>query len=159
MLELSDEQGGCLGRLGQRGAQATLPEEMADFFDQHGTLTSRPGCRRAYLRFYVRSKAILQRQDVSWAFTPPMLRGKGCAFSRPSSCFPRTLPHSVAEDERISKSKSFVVAGWRRVLRMRRQFVSARCLRLRTRMQPHLRAASRRSPEMELHRCPSFAIS
>ena len=37
---------------------------MKDFFDQHGAMPARPGCRRAYHRFYLRGKGILHRQET-----------------------------------------------------------------------------------------------
>ena len=62
MLDLSDDQSVMALAWEKVELKPRLPEEMNDFFDQHGAMRARPGCRRAYLRFYLRSQAILQRQ-------------------------------------------------------------------------------------------------
>jgi hypothetical protein len=89
MLELSDDQGVIAVAWDKVELKARLPEEMSDFFEQHGTLAARPGCRRAYLRFYVRSKAILQRQDVYMGVYTADASRQGLCFLSPVQLLPK----------------------------------------------------------------------
>lgn len=66
-----------------------LPDEMKDFFEQHGTLQTRPGCRRAYLRFYLRSKAILQRQESYMGVYTADASRQGLCFLSPVQLLPK----------------------------------------------------------------------
>ncbi len=81
-----------------------LPDEMNDFFDQHGTLQSRPGCRRAYLRFYLRSKAILQRQDEYLGVYTADASRQGVCFLSPVQLLPKERCRI-----RLPKTKDFQI--------------------------------------------------
>ena len=63
MLDLSYDKSMMKLAWEQVELKPRLPDEMKDFFDEHGAMPARPGCRRAYHRFYLRGKGILQRQD------------------------------------------------------------------------------------------------
>src|SRR5947207_7232030 len=66
-----------------------LPDDMKDFFDEHGAMPARPGCRRAYHRFYLRGKGILQRQDsYLGVFTADASR-QGIRFLSPVQLLPK----------------------------------------------------------------------
>jgi PilZ domain len=104
MLELSDDQGLISVAWDKVELKPRLPEEMTDFFDQHGTLTPRPGCRRAYLRFYVRSQAILQRQnEYIGVFTADASR-QGLCFLSPVQLLPKERCRI-----RLPKTKDFQI--------------------------------------------------
>lgn len=81
-----------------------LPDEMCDFFDRHGTLQARPGCRRAYLRFYVRSKAILQRQEAQLGVYTADASRQGLCFLSPVQLLPKERCRI-----RLPKTKEFQI--------------------------------------------------
>ena len=66
-----------------------LPDEMNDFFDQHGSMRARPGCRRAYVRFYLRSKAILQRGETHLGVYTADASRQGLRFLSPIQLLPK----------------------------------------------------------------------
>ena len=136
-----------------------LPEEMADFFDQHGTLISRPAVA-AYLRFYVRSKAILHRQEACMGVYTADASRQGLCFLWPIQLLPEALPYSLAEDEELpNRNRSLSPVG-RRVLECGASLSSAQFLQPRSSIRSSTSEfASRRSLEVELERWPSFAIS
>ncbi len=69
--------------------QARLPEKFTDFFERHGTVRAREGCRRAYLRFYLRGQAIVDRRgDQLGVFTTDASR-QGIGFLSPVQLLPK----------------------------------------------------------------------
>jgi hypothetical protein len=83
MLDLSQEEEAIAVAWESASLIPQLPESMQDFFDQHGAIPSRPGCRRAYSRFYLRGKAILRRgEDNFGVFTADASR-QGIRFLSP----------------------------------------------------------------------------
>jgi hypothetical protein len=104
MLDLSDDQSLMDLAWEQAELKPTLPEEMKDFFDQHGTLRARPGCRRAYLRFYLRSKAILQRQDAYLGVYTADASRQGLCFLSPIQLLPKERCRI-----RLPKTKDFQI--------------------------------------------------
>jgi hypothetical protein len=81
-----------------------LPDEMSGFFDQHGTLQARPGCRRAYLRFYLRSKAILQRDENYLGVYTVDASRQGLCFLSPVQLLPKERCRI-----RLPKTKDFQI--------------------------------------------------
>ena len=104
MLELGNEQSIIDVTWENVALKPRLPEEMADFFDQHGTLSSRPGCRRAYLRFYVRSKAILHRQEACLGVYTADASRQGLCFLSPVQLLPKERCRI-----RLPKTKEFQI--------------------------------------------------
>jgi hypothetical protein len=104
MLDLSNDQSLTAVEWDNVELKATLPDEMKDFFDQHGTLRTRPGCRRAYLRFYVRTKAILQRgEEFLGVYTADASR-QGLCFLSPVQLLPKERCRI-----RLPKTKEFQI--------------------------------------------------
>ena len=66
-----------------------LPDEMKDFFDYYGPMPARPGCRRAYHRFYLRGKAIVRRQDAHLAVFTADASRQGLRFLSPVQLLPK----------------------------------------------------------------------
>src|SRR5215470_3437322 len=64
MLDVDDDQDVMQIAWDKVDLNANLPDEMTGFYDHHGAVPARPGCRRAYLRFFLRGKGILQRKDT-----------------------------------------------------------------------------------------------
>jgi hypothetical protein len=60
MLDLCHEQNVSYPAWDALELKARIPASMPDFFEKKGPTPSRVGCRRAYPRFYLRSKAILR---------------------------------------------------------------------------------------------------
>jgi hypothetical protein len=104
MLDLGDDQGLMALAWEKVELKPNLPDEMADFFDQHGTVTARPGCRRAYLRFYLRSKAILQRQQSYLGVYTADASRQGVCFLSPVQLLPKERCRI-----RLPKTKDFQI--------------------------------------------------
>jgi len=104
MLDISDDQSLMTLAWDKLELKPNLPDEMKDFFDQHGTLQSRPGCRRAYLRFYLRSKAILQRQDACLGVYTADASRQGVCFLSPVQLLPKERCRI-----RLPKTKEFQI--------------------------------------------------
>ena len=104
MLDISDDQSLMTLAWDKLELKPNLPDEMKDFFDQHGTLQSRPGCRRAYLRFYLRSKAILLRQDACLGVYTADASRQGVCFLSPVQLLPKERCRI-----RLPKTKEFQI--------------------------------------------------
>jgi hypothetical protein len=104
MLDLGNEQSLMATAWENMELKPRLPDEMQDFFEQHGTLQARPGCRRAYLRFYLRSQAILQRQgNYMGVYTADASR-QGLCFLSPVQLLPKERCRI-----RLPKTKDFQI--------------------------------------------------
>lgn len=104
MLDLGNDQSVIDIEWEQVELKPCLPDEMRDFFEQHGTLQARPGCRRAYLRFYVRSKAILHRQEASMGVYTADASRQGLCFLSPVQLLPKERCRI-----RLPKTKEFQI--------------------------------------------------
>lgn len=89
MLDLSDDQSLIELAWEKVEQKPRLPDEMKDFFDQHGAMRARPGCRRAYQRFFLRGKAILQRQDAYLGVYTADASRQGLRFLSPIQLLPK----------------------------------------------------------------------
>jgi hypothetical protein len=69
--------------------QARLPEKFADFFERHGTIRAREGCRRAYLRFYLRGQAIVDRRGGQLGVFTTDASRQGIGFLSPVQLLPK----------------------------------------------------------------------
>jgi hypothetical protein len=104
MLDICDDQSVIELAWEKVDQKACLPDEMKDFFDQAGPVHSRPGCRRAYHRFYLRGKAILQRQNsYLGVFTADASR-QGICFMSPVQLMPKEKCRI-----RLPKTKEFQI--------------------------------------------------
>ncbi len=90
---------------------ARLPEQGDDFFDRRGLMPVHPDSRRAYQRFYLRSKAILQRQDKSFGVYTADASRQGIRFLSPIQLMPKERCRI-----RLPKTKEFQI----QVVRCRR---------------------------------------
>jgi hypothetical protein len=77
---------------------------MKDFYDQHGPVPARPGCRRAYLRFFLRGKGILQRNDTYLGVFTADASRQGLKFYSPVQLFPKERCRI-----RLPKTKEFQI--------------------------------------------------
>jgi hypothetical protein len=84
--------------------KANLPDEMKGFYDQHGAVPARPGCRRAYLRFFLRGKAIVQRQDTYLGVITADASRQGLKFLSPVQLLPKERCRI-----RLPKTKEFQI--------------------------------------------------
>ena len=84
--------------------KASLPDEMTDFYDQHGAVPARPGCRRAYLRFFLRGKGILQRKDSYLGVLTADASRQGLKFLSPVQLLPKERCRI-----RLPKTKEFQI--------------------------------------------------
>jgi hypothetical protein len=84
--------------------KASLPDEMKDFYDQHGAMPPRPGCRRAYLRFFLRGKGILQRNDTYLGVLTADASRQGLKFLSPVQLLPKERCRI-----RLPKTKEFQI--------------------------------------------------
>jgi len=104
MLDISNEQSLMQLAWDKVEQKPTLPAEMKDFFDQHGAIPSRPGCRRAYHRFYLRGKGILHRNEsYLGVFTADASR-QGLCFLSPIQLLPKERCHI-----RLPNTKNFQI--------------------------------------------------
>jgi hypothetical protein len=104
MLEISNEEGVIEMAWEKVELKANLPEEMKDFYDHHGTVPARPGCRRAYLRFFLRGKGILQRNDTYLGVYTADASRKGLKFYSPVQLLPNERCRI-----RLPKTKEFQI--------------------------------------------------
>jgi hypothetical protein len=104
MLDLGNDQGLMADAWERVELKPSLPDDMKDFFDQHGTLVTRPGCRRAYLRFYLRGQAILQRQDKHLGVYTVDASRQGLCFLSPVQLLPKERCRI-----RLPKTKDFQI--------------------------------------------------
>src|SRR5436309_720186 len=89
MLDLSDEQSMMKLAWDKVESKPRLPDDMKDFFEQHGAMPPRPGCRRAYHRFYLRGKGILQREETYLGVFTADASRQGLRFLSPVQLFPK----------------------------------------------------------------------
>jgi hypothetical protein len=83
MLDLSQEEDAIAVAWESVALAPVLPETMNDFFDQHGAIPSRAGCRRAYSRFYLRGRAILRHGDDNFGVFTADASRQGIRFLSP----------------------------------------------------------------------------
>jgi hypothetical protein len=104
MLDVAHDTGLKDFEWGAVELKAHLPERLKQYFEPRGALPIHPDSRRAYSRFYLRSKAIVLRQDaVLGVYTVDASR-KGIRFLSPVQLYPK-------ERVRISlpKTKDFQI--------------------------------------------------
>lgn len=89
MLDLSDDQGVIELAWEQVEEKTELPEELSDFFNLRGPVPPRPGCRRAYLRFYLRGQAVLERQGKLLGVYTTDASRQGIGFLSPMQLLPK----------------------------------------------------------------------
>src|SRR5262245_39483638 len=89
MLDLSDDQSLMALAWEKVEQKPRLPGEMTNFFEHHGAVPVRPGCRRAYHRFYLRGKAILQRKDGYLGVLTVDASRQGLCFLSPVQLLPK----------------------------------------------------------------------
>ena len=105
MLDVDDDQDVMQLAWEKVELKANLPEEMTtDFYDHHGTVPSRPGCRRAYLRFFLRGKGILQRNDTYLGVITADASRQGLKFFSPVQLLPNERCRI-----RLPKTKEFQI--------------------------------------------------
>jgi hypothetical protein len=81
-----------------------LPDEMKDFFEHHGALNSRRDCRRAYLRFFMRGKGILQHKETYMGVYTADASRQGIRFLSPIQLLPKERCRI-----RLPKTKEFKI--------------------------------------------------
>jgi hypothetical protein len=104
MLDISDEKNLVAFDWEKVELKPVLPDDMKDFFDQHGSLRSTPGCRRAYVRFYLRGQAILQRQEQLLGVYTADASRQGLRFLSPVQLLPKERCRI-----RLPKTKEFQI--------------------------------------------------
>jgi hypothetical protein len=104
MLELDNDQSVMQLAWDKVELKVSLPEDMTDFYDHHGTVPSRPGCRRAYLRFFLRGKGILQRKDTYLGVLTADASRQGLKFLSPVQLLPKERCRI-----RLPKTKEFQI--------------------------------------------------
>lgn len=104
MLDISDDQSLMQLAWEKVELKPNLPEELKDFFDQHGAMRARPGCRRAYHRFYLRGRAILQRQEAYLGVYTADASRQGLRFLSPVQLLPKERCRI-----RLPKTKEFQI--------------------------------------------------
>jgi hypothetical protein len=82
--------------------QTQLPASLNDFFERHGMTPSHPDSRRRYNRFFLRSKAILRRNDA-------VIGVFSVDASRSGICFLSPIELGIGErvSIRLPKTKEF----------------------------------------------------
>src|SRR4051794_12310508 len=104
MLDISDDQS-LMNLAWERVEQkAILPDEMKDFFEHHGAVPSQAGCRRAYHRFYLRGKAIVQWKEVFLGVYTADASRQGLRFMCPVQLLPKERCRI-----RLPKTKEFQI--------------------------------------------------
>src|SRR5262245_29193686 len=88
MLDISDDESLMQSAWEKIELKVNLPDEMKDFYDQHGTVQARPGSRRAYLRFLLRGKGILQRKGTYLGVLTADASRQGLKFLSPVQLLP-----------------------------------------------------------------------
>jgi hypothetical protein len=69
--------------------KAQLPKQLQHYFDRRGAMPVHPDSRRAYHRFYLRSKAIVRRQDMFLGVYTADASRKGIRFLSPVQLLPK----------------------------------------------------------------------
>lgn len=104
MLDISDDQSVMKLAWDKVDQKACLPDAMKDFFEHHGPMPTRPGCRRAYHRFFLRGKGILQRQDAYLGVYTADASRQGICFLSPVQLLPKERCRI-----RLPKTKEFQI--------------------------------------------------
>jgi len=104
MLGLSDEQSLIALAWEKIEVKTRLPEDLCDFFDHVGPMPAQHGCRRAYQRFYVRSKAIVYHKDACLGVYSVDASRQGLCFLSPIQMFPKERCRI-----RLPKTKEFQI--------------------------------------------------
>src|SRR4051794_2255135 len=104
MLDLSNDQSVMKLAWEKVELKTRLPDEMKDFFDQHGAVPARPGCRRAYHRFFLRGKGILQHKDSYLGVVTADASRQGLRFMSPVQLLPKERCRI-----RLPKTKEFQI--------------------------------------------------
>jgi len=104
MLDISDDQSVIQTAWEAVELKVRLPDDMTDFFEQHGAVPTRPGCRRAYHRFYRRGKGILQRQESYLGVITADASRQGLRFLSPIQLLPKERCRI-----RLPKTKEFQI--------------------------------------------------
>ena len=111
MLDISDDQ--SLMRLAWDKVELKpdLPDGDERLLRPARHAAARPGCRRAYHRFYLRGKGDpAAPAKRTWACTRPTPRGKDCVSCRRSSCYRKSGAASACRRPKIFRSKSSAAA-------------------------------------------------
>jgi hypothetical protein len=104
MLDLSNDEDVMQLAWDKVEIKASLPSEMKDFYDQHGPVPARPGCRRAYVRFFLRGKGILQRNNEYLGVITADASRQGLRFLSPVQLMPKERCRI-----RLPKTKEFQI--------------------------------------------------
>jgi len=104
MLDISNGEGVMQTTWDKVELKANLPDEMKGFYDQHGAVPARPGCGRAYLRFFLRGKGILQRKDTHLGVLTADASRQGLKFLSPVQLLPKERCRI-----RLPKTKEFQI--------------------------------------------------
>jgi hypothetical protein len=104
MLDISDDQSIVELEWDKLKQKPCLPEDLLDFFEHHGAVPSRPDCRRAYHRFYLRGKGILQRQGIYMGVYTADASRQGLRFLSPVQLLPKERCRI-----RLPKTKEFQI--------------------------------------------------
>ena len=89
MLDISNDQGVIEVTWENVELKTRLPDDMKDFFEQHGAVPKHPDCRRAYHRFFLRGKGILQRNDTYLGVITADASRQGLRFFAPVQLLPK----------------------------------------------------------------------
>ncbi len=104
MLDISDDEDVMQGAWEKVELKANLPDEMTDFYDHYGTVPSQQGCRRAYLRFFLRGKGILQWNGKQLGVYTADASRQGLKFLSPIQLLPKERCRI-----RLPKTKEFQI--------------------------------------------------
>jgi hypothetical protein len=104
MLDISNEDGLMEIAWEKAELKANLPDGMIDFYEHHGTVPAQSGCRRAYLRFFLRGKGILQRNGICLGVLTADASRQGLKFLAPVQLFPKERCRI-----RLPKTKEFQI--------------------------------------------------
>ncbi len=104
MLDIDNDEGVMQVAWEKVELKANVPEKMDDFFEQYGAVPARPGCRRAYLRFFLRGKGILQRKDSFLGVITADASRQGLKFLSPVQLLPKERCRI-----RLPKTKEFQI--------------------------------------------------
>src|SRR5262245_35698752 len=104
MLDIGDDQSIVELDWEKVELKPCIPNDMPDFFEHHGAVPSRPGCRRAYHRFYLRGKGILQRQGIYMGVYTADASRQGLRFLSPVQLLPNERCRI-----RLPKTKEFQI--------------------------------------------------
>src|SRR5262249_27171684 len=104
MLGISDDE--SLMKLAWEKVEQkpNLPDELKDFFEHHGAMSARHDCRRAYHRFFLRGKGILQWKDKYLGVYTADASRQGLRFMSPIQLLPKERCRI-----RLPKTKEFKI--------------------------------------------------